>query len=478
MLDVAGVHVLVAGAGVTGRSVAAGLIRLGAEVTVTDGDADRLAELDGLGVRLAPGLVVPPEGTGLVVTSPGWRPASPLLTAAAHQGIEVIGDVELAWRVGQSRQHPPVWLAVTGTNGKTTTVGMLESILQTGGIDAVACGNVGFTVLDAVLSGHRVLAVELSSFQLHWSSTVAPAASVVLNIAEDHIDWHGSMEEYAAAKGKIHHRSSVVLYNRADPWSRQLAEDHAAGDARRIGFSLEPPDPGELGVRADVLVDRAFAADAADAAQELALMTEVRPAGPHNCANALTAAALARAQGVVAAAVGHGLRAFRPGAHRAVEIAEIDGVRYINDSKATNPHAAAGSLLAQPQVVWIAGGQLKGASVDHLIASVADRLRAVVLLGVDAEVFTAALARHAPEVPVRHVVPGDDRPMTTAVHAARSLARPGDSVLLAPAAASLDMFGDYAERGDAFATAVDALDTQTQGGPVHQDEPDNARDEF
>lgn len=455
-MDLAGVAVLVAGAGVTGRSVTRALVEQGADVTVTDGDAERLAELAGLGAALAQGLSRPPRGTRLVVTSPGWRPSAPLLTAAAAEGIEVIGDVELAWRIGQGLRHPPTWLAVTGTNGKTTTVGMLEAMLRADGADAVACGNVGFAVLDAVLAGHRVLAVELSSFQLHWSDTLAPLASVVLNVAQDHIDWHGSLAEYAAAKGRIHRRSRTVVHNLADPWSLRLARDYAPEGANRVGFGLDAPGPGELGVANDLLLDRAFGTNP-QGPTELAHLTDVRPEGPHNVANALAAAALARAYGVEAASIARGLREFHPGAHRAVEVAEIDGVRYVNDSKATNPHAAAGSLLAHPHVVWIAGGQLKGASVDELVRTVAHRLRAVVLMGVDSDVIAAAVARHAPEVPVRHVASGDDDPMTVAVNQARALAQPGDTVLLAPAAASLDMFRDYAERGDAFAAAVRRL---------------------
>lgn len=459
-MELAGRQVLVAGAGVTGRPVAVALAGMGARVTLTDGNAERLAELSDLlvlGVALVPGLAEPPAGTTLVVTSPGWRPSSPLLVAAAEAGIEVIGDVEFAWRVGQERENPPAWLAITGTNGKTTTVGMLESILRAAGVDAVACGNIGYSVLDAVLAGHEALAVELSSFQLHWSRTLAPKASVVLNLAEDHIDWHGSMAEYAAAKGKIHARSATVVHNLADEWSTRLADENAPAEARHVAFGLGTPRPGELGLVEELLVDRAFVDDPARNADELAELGDVRPPGPHNVSNALAAAALARAYGVDQAAVAKGLRDYQPGPHRAVLVGEAGGVRYINDSKATNPHAAAGSLRAHADVVWIAGGQLKGASVEELVASIAGRLRGVVLLGVDSPVIAAAVARHAPDVPVRELHPGDDDPMTAAVSAASAMARPGDVVLLAPAAASLDMFDNYMRRGDAFAEAVGVL---------------------
>ncbi|HVK20530.1 MAG TPA: UDP-N-acetylmuramoyl-L-alanine--D-glutamate ligase [Actinokineospora sp.] len=460
MTELNGRNVLVAGAGVTGRSAAAALKGLGANVTVTDANAGRLDELADIGVALVPGLSVPPEDTDLVVTSPGWPPTAPLLVAAAAVGVEVIGEVELAWRIGATLPQPPVWLAVTGTNGKTTTVQMLEAMLIAHGANAVACGNVGLPVIDAVLAGHEVLAVELSSFQLHWQSSLRVHAGAVLNLAEDHLDWHGSMDAYAHDKGKIFRGAKFVVRNTADEWSERLADEHAGV---QIGFRLDTPRPGELGVVEDLLIDRAFTDDPLTNAVELATLADVRPAGPHNVANALAAAALARSYGVSTDAVLAGLKAFVPGAHRAVPVGEAAGIAYVNDSKATNPHAAAGSLRAFPSVVWIAGGQLKGASIDGLVAEVAGRLRGAVLLGVDAEVISGALARHAPDVRVERVAPGDDEPMIAAVRAARAMARPGDVVLLAPAAASLDMYRSYAHRGEAFTEAVLGLLREDDG---------------
>jgi UDP-N-acetylmuramoylalanine--D-glutamate ligase len=432
-----GQRVLVAGAGVTGRSVAAALLGMGAQVTVTDANSERLAGLPG---DLYPGLETPPDGTDLVVTSPGWRPDSPLLVAAQQAGIEVIGDVELAWRIAEN----PVWLAVTGTNGKTTTVGMLEAILKAAGIDAVACGNVGLPVIDAVIDGHEVLAVELSSFQLHWQTSLQPKVSVVLNLAEDHIDWHGSMAEYEADKGKIYAGAETALYNADDARTTLLAVGHP----NAVGFTLDEPGYNRFGLIEGWLVD---------GETRLAEVDEIKLPGLHNVANALAAAGLARLHGVVPGAVREGLAAYEPGNHRATPVGEWDGIQYVNDSKATNPHAAASSLGAYASVVWVAGGQLKGASVDELVIEAAPRLRGVVVLGADADVFLASLARHAPQVPAHRVVPGDDEPMIAAVRAASAMARPGDVVLLAPAAASLDMFGNYAERGDAFAAAVRRL---------------------
>ncbi|MGH3762348.1 UDP-N-acetylmuramoyl-L-alanine--D-glutamate ligase [Actinophytocola sp.] len=436
----AGRRVLVAGAGVTGQSVTGALLAMGAEVTVTDAAADRLTGVPA-GAATAAGLTEPPADTDLVVTSPGWPPTNPLLVAAAHGGVEVIGEVELAWRVGATLPEPPVWLAVTGTDGKTTTVGMLEAILRAAGLDAVACGNVGLPVLDAVR--HRVLAVELSSYQLYWQSSMRARAAALLNVAEDHLEWHGSMAAYVDAKAKVYTGTGLAVYNADDVESARLA----AGVPERVGFTAAEPGPGEYGVARGWLVHGDLL---------LAPAAEVRPPGPHNVANALAAAALARAVGVPPEAVRAGLAAYQPPAHRVELVAEAGGVRYVNDSKATNTHAALGSLGAFDHVVWIAGGLLHGAPVDALVAEVAPRLRGVVLLGADQDAFATALARHAPDVPVHRVPSGDDEPMISAVRVAGAMAGHGDVVLLAPAAKSHDQFASYSHRGTAFTEAVRA----------------------
>jgi UDP-N-acetylmuramoylalanine--D-glutamate ligase len=470
--DLAGARVLVAGARVTGISAARVLADLGAEVTVTDRSPTQLAALTGTpvasAVRLVAGLDTPPPGTDLVVTSPGFRPDTPLLVAAQHTGMPVIGDVALARWIDCARSRDRVfrsgpgqaaaeWLVVTGTNGKTTTVGMLESILRAAGLDAVACGNIGLPVLDAVCAGHRVLAVELSSFQLHWSPELTPRAAVVLNVSADHLDWHGCLEGYAAAKGSVYRGASTAVVNAGDEWSARLAA--GCGSTRHtVGFTIGAPVAGQLGVVNDQLVDRAFGGPAAGVGGTvLAEVADVRPSGTHNLANALAAAALARSIGVAAPAVAQGLRAFTPGRHRGTPVGEHAGVRYVDDSKATNPHAARAALLAQHRVVWVAGGLLKGVDVDELVIDTRDRLVGAVLLGADRGVMAAALARHAPHLPVRLVDSGDDGAMMEVVAAAAELASPGDVVLLAPAAASMDMFHDYAHRGRAFAAAVAAL---------------------
>jgi UDP-N-acetylmuramoylalanine--D-glutamate ligase len=460
-----GKRVTVAGLGVSGIPAARVLRGLGAEVTVVnDGDDERArtqaAELEELGVtvRLGDGATLP-EATGLVVTAPGWRPDKPLFQAAAAAGVEIWGDVELAWRLRGPGAAP--WLAVTGTNGKTTTVRMLASILEAAGLRTAAVGNIGVSLLDVVTGGetYDVLAVELSSYQLHWAPSVRAHSAAVLNLAPDHLDWHGSMRAYTADKGRVYEGNRVAcVYNTADPATEELvrAADVEEG-CRAIGFTLGAPGPSQLGVVDGILVDRAFVDNRAERAQELAQVSDVNPPAPHNIANALAAAALARAFGVAPAAVRDGLRAFRPDAHRIEHVADVAGAGYIDDSKATNTHAAEASLAAYDPIVWIAGGLAKGATFDGLVKKSAQRLRAAVLIGADRALIREALTRHAPEVPVVELDRTDTGAMSAAVREAARLAQRGDTVLLAPACASMDMFANYNKRGEAFADAVRAL---------------------
>jgi UDP-N-acetylmuramoylalanine--D-glutamate ligase len=447
--DLSGARVLVAGAGISGLAAATALLEMGARVTVTDAVPEKLADLPP-GAEPGTDADAIPAGTALVVTSPGRRPDHPLVAAAAAAGVPLVGEPELAWWIGRARETPPMWLAVTGTNGKTTTVGMLAAILRAAGRDAMACGNIGYPVVDAVRAGHAVLAVELSSFQLHWSPSIRPVAGCVLNVADDHLDWHGSLDAYAAAKARVL-CADVAVAGVDDPAAAELLA--ASPAPRRVGVTLGEPGPDQLGVLDGALVDRAFGGGA------LAPVDAVHPPGAPGLTDALAAAALARAVDVGPDAVREGLDDFRPGPHRGGVVATIGGVRYVDDSKATNPHAAEAALAAQApaRVVWIAGGLLKGASVDQLVARHTERLRAAVVIGADRTEITSALARHAPDVPVAEVEAGDDGPMSIAVRRAAALAQAGDVVLLAPAAASMDQFADYADRGAAFAAAVAAL---------------------
>ncbi|WP_030547347.1 UDP-N-acetylmuramoyl-L-alanine--D-glutamate ligase [Streptomyces exfoliatus] len=464
-LDWTGRNVTVAGLGVSGIPAARVLHGLGAAVTVVnDGDDERsraqaaALEAEGITVRLGDGETLP-SGTELIVTTPGWRPDKPLFTAAAEAGVEIWGDVELAWRLRGPDAAP--WLAVTGTNGKTTTVRMLASILEAAGLRTAAVGNIGVSLLDAVLGEERydVLAVELSSYQLHWAPSVRAHSAAVLNLAPDHLDWHGSMEAYAADKGRIYEGNRIAcVYNVADKATEDLVvEADVEEGCRAIGFTLGTPGPSQLGVVEGILVDRAFVENRQKNAQELAEVADVQPPAPHNIANALAAAALARAFGVDAKAVRDGLRAFRPDPHRIELVEEVQGVTYVDDSKATNTHAAEASLAAYDPIVWIAGGLAKGATFDELVEKSAKRLRGAVLIGADRALIREALARHAPEVPVVDLDRTDTGAMSEAVREAARMARPGDTVLLAPACASMDMFTNYNKRGEAFADAVRAL---------------------
>ncbi len=463
--ELAGKQVTVAGLGVSGVPAARALHALGARVTVVNGgdgprEREEAAGLTALGVTVRLGAADElPEGTELVVTSPGWKPDSPLFAAAAAAGVPVWGDVELAWRLrGPGAAE---WLAVTGTNGKTTTTRMLAHILTAAGLRTAAVGNIGVSVVEAVLSEepYDVLAVELSSYQLHWAPSVRAHSAAVLNIAPDHLDWHGSMAAYTADKGRVYQGNRIAcVYNTADPVTEDLVREADVEEGcRAVGFTLGPPAPSQLGVVDGLLVDRAFVADRQKNAQELADVSDITPLAPHNVANALAAAALARAWGVEPRAVRDGLRAFRPDAHRIAHVATVDEIAYVNDSKATNTHAAAASLATYEHIVWIAGGLAKGATFDDLVIAAAPRLRAVVLIGADRELIAQALRRHAPKVPVVELDRTDTGAMTAAVGAARDLAEPGDTVLLAPACASMDMFANYGKRGDAFAEAVGEL---------------------
>ncbi|GAB19336.1 UDP-N-acetylmuramoylalanine--D-glutamate ligase [Gordonia effusa NBRC 100432] len=495
--ELPGATVLIAGAGAAGRSAASYLVGVGARVRLVD---DRYSTS---ATELLAGVTVPGESISatlagdlsevdLLVVSPGFAPTHPLPVAAAAAGVPVWGEVELAWQLDRAGAlgEPRTWLVVTGTNGKTTTTGMIEAIMLAAGRDAVACGNYGLTVLDAMVGPERadVLCAELSSFQLHWAPSVHADAAVVLNVAEDHLDWHGSFAAYAAAKA-LALQAAVAVVGDDDAIAATLP---IGSTSRRIGFTGAEPQPGQFGVRNGMLIDRVFG-DAAGV--ELVAADVIRPTGPSGIADALAAAALARAVGVSPEQVAAGLRAFSPAAHRGevVATAECNGmsVRFVDDSKATNPHAATAALAGYDRVVLIAGGLLKGASVDELVITNASRLAGVVAIGRDRQIIVDAIARHAPEVPTVTVFTGDDgqvsvvegsaRPahavspsdtrvsqtvdlppshavMNVAVEQAWQLARestrPVSAVLLAPAAASLDMFAGYGIRGDAFTAAA------------------------
>ncbi|MEI6552434.1 MAG: UDP-N-acetylmuramoyl-L-alanine--D-glutamate ligase [Actinomycetes bacterium] len=441
---------LILGAGVTGSAVARSLQVRGAFVTIADDNAHD---------------AVKPESVELtnfdaVVISPGWRQDHPLVVKVLASTLQILNEVDLAWQIRSEIAPGQKWLALTGTNGKTTTVEMAAKILQTAGLKAVACGNVGDTVIEAVdrKDAYDFLILELSSFQLHWAKQAQFAAAAILNIADDHLDWHGTFDAYADAKFSILDRAEIAVLNADDGAVVQRANRFTG---RKVFFSLDTPAPGEIGVVEELLVDRAFVTDPMEAAM-ICELKDITPTVPHNVSNALAAAALARTVNVSHEHIQKALQEFKPGRHRIETVFESDSVAWVDDSKATNPHAASASLMSHLSVVWIAGGLAKGADMNSLVQRCKGRIKAAILIGADRQLIADALMEHAPEIPQIFVdAPADysragdsNSLMEAVVTQAATLVAPGDTVLMAPACASMDQFISYADRGDRFAAAV------------------------
>ncbi|MDN5995226.1 UDP-N-acetylmuramoyl-L-alanine--D-glutamate ligase [Acidipropionibacterium jensenii] len=472
------VRAVIAGLGTSGYASADALLELGAQVTVVDDAIDEghrdkggLLEVLGATVHLGPGSTASlPQDTDLVIVSPGWRPLQPLVAEALATGIPVWGEPELAWRL-MHPDHVIPWLAVTGTNGKTTTTQMTEAILKADGLRAAAVGNIGRPILEAMADevDYQVFAVELSSFQLHWSSSLSLHSAAVLNLHQDHLEWYADHPDpfaaYGADKAKIFHRvQHSCVYNVADPATERMVEQaDVVEGARAIGFTLGTPGPSMVGVVDDRIVDRAFLEQRQSSAIELAKLSDVHPFAPHNVENALAAAALTRSFGVHPRAVAQGLRDLHLGGHRIETVHQAGGLTWVDDSKATNPHAANSSMRAYDHIVWIAGGQAKGTDFDHLVTTHRDKLRGAVVIGIDRKMIAETLARLAPQVPVVVLDSTDRSVMAEAVHRAAEMAQAGDTVLMAPGCASLDIWPGYAARGDDFAKAARTID-----GPVRR----------
>jgi len=453
--NLTGSRVLILGAGVTGVAVAKSLSVKGAAIDFAD---DQVSEIEGFKV-LKPEQVTATEYEFIVV-SPGWKESHPLIVKAIAAGIRLVNEIDLAWSFRSELVPGQRWIALTGTNGKTTTVEMAAAMLRQAGISAIACGNVGTTVIESVESNEKyeVLVLELSSFQLHWIREASFVAAAILNIAQDHVDWHGSFAEYARVKGSILDRSSTGIFNAGDP---EVVNQAAHWQGRKVFFSLDTPAPGEIGIVEELLVDRAFVSDPQEAAM-LAELVDVKPTVPHNVANALAAAGLVRALGVSPEAIRTALQNFLPGRHRIEEVAVHNGVTWVNDSKATNPHAAAASLLSSLSSIWVAGGLAKGAEMSELISRCKSRIKAAILIGTDRELIAEELRRQAPDIEIVYIdAPEsyqkggtDNSLMEAVVKAAAERATSGDTVLMAPACASMDQFISYSDRGDRFAAAV------------------------
>ena len=481
--DWKGLRAAVLGLSVTGFSVADTLAELGADVLVVtekaDGDYERLLPVIGARLWTGPLDTVPAElaefAPDVIIASPGFAPGHPVVSWALDAGIALWGDVELAWRVRdkvvRADGTPADWMLITGTNGKTTTTQLTASMLVAAGLRAAPVGNIGTPVLDAVRdpAGFDVLVIELSSHQLWYLglqrglASVSPYASVCLNLADDHLEWHDFTRV-------------ACVYNKADVATRAMVEDaDVVEGARAIGFDLGVPGPSDLGVVDGILVDRAFLDDRHTSALELTTVAELAELGlaaPHVAANILAASALARSVGVTPDAIRGALRGFRLDPHRIEVVAVAAGVTWVNDSKATNPHAAASSLTAYPGAIWVVGGLLKGVDISELVSGRGATAKAAIVIGLEREAVAAAFSRHAPAVPVFEVDTAETEDvMAQVVELAAGIARDGDVVLLAPAAASFDQFSSYADRGTRFANAVKERIGRGAGGQ-HDADPD------
>lgn len=446
--------VLVTGAGISGVGIARLLADLNVDVLIADANEtarDRAMEVaDVAGIHPDQALAELSRFS-CVVTSPGWRPDTPLLRAAQAVGLEVLGDVELCYRLDRASVFGPprTWMVVTGTNGKTTTTSMLASIMQHAGYQAEAVGNIGVSVAEAVSAPQRidVLVAELSSFQLHWSSQLVPDVGVLLNLAEDHIDWHGSMAAYAAAKAKVL-AAPLAIAGLDDALVQQYVTTPV------MGFTMYPPQVGQVGVSNGTIVDNLHGTP-----RNIVPVAGLEPPGPAGIYDALaaTAAAVALVPDLQPLVIAQALQSFKVAGHRGQQVAEARGIVAIDNSKATNPHAADSALAGHDSVIWVAGGQLKGAEVDDLVARHAHRLKAVALMGVDRNIIRESVEKHAPGVPIFVTDDTDPQSAMDAVCAwAVTQASSGDAIVLAPAAASLDMYTGMGQRGVLFAESVSA----------------------
>jgi UDP-N-acetylmuramoylalanine--D-glutamate ligase len=469
--------VVVIGLAKTGFSVADTLHELGAKVLIVaeSCSAEILDIVEVLGIKNVIGPIAKQQeaisefAPSLIVVSPGVSPTNALVVNAIEKGIPLWGDLDLAWRLRDRFDTKQEWICVTGTNGKTTVVELTEAMLLAAGVKAVACGNIGKPILDCIRdpAEFEVLVVEMSSFQLHYLNYIEPLSAACLNIAEDHLDWHGSFEDYRQSKAHIFEGTKVAcIYNLEDSATEQMVQAATVNEgARAIGFGLGTPRPSNVGYVDEFLVDRAFLDQRADSALEIASLEDFHGLGvltPHLLSNIAAATALARSFGVPPAACREALRNFRVSSHRIELVLEQNGVRYINDSKATNAHAASASLSSFESVVWILGGQLKGVDISDLITKFAKRLRAAVVIGIDRDQILESFSRLAPEVPVFEVSEAEDV-MLRAVELASNSAEPEDVVLLAPAAASMDQFESYQHRGTRFAEAVSKVVNSRNG---------------
>lgn len=464
-MDMSGKTVIVAGLGVSGQSMMEVLGSraekvLGVDEKKPDADLHSFDRIDW-------------DHIDLVMTSPVFNPRTPFILEAQRRGIPVMSEVELAWQLRvncDSTGEPARWIGITGTNGKTSTTEMTSEMLTACGLMAPAVGNIGKAVSHAAVDpANDVLCVELSSFQLHFTDSLALDCAAITNIADDHLDWHGGIENYAADKAKVFHRvKKALVYNADDERVTRLAfAAETAEGCRKVGFTLSEPQDGQIGVKDGWIVDMSgIAGGEPGMPEQVAKVSEfthlTEPDGtvyPHLLADALTALALVLGLGADKEKAIASLEQFTPGGHRIQTVATAttpDGgsIRFVDDSKATNAHAAKASLnsFADKSVVWIAGGLAKGSRFEQLVAEQSHTIKAAVVIGKDQQPILDAFAASAPDIPLTIIDPANnDVIMERAVDAAGEYAQSGDVVLMAPACASMDQFKSYADRGNQFA---------------------------
>lgn len=445
-----GKKILIVGAGKTGLATGRFLAGRGAKVTLADiktaGElTENLKELDHeINLFLGGYPPVTPALWDLVVVSPGVPPTAPPIKEARETGVPVTGEIELAFRLTRA----PL-VAITGTNGKTTTTALTGEIFRQAGYCTLVGGNIGVPLIDKVeaLGPEDVIVAEVSSFQLATTESFCPRVAVILNITPDHIDWHGSFEAYVEAKSRIFREQGPTDYtvlNFDDPVTAGLA---GRTPGRVIFFSRRHRVDKGACVQAGKVVLRD-----ADGSREVCAVQDLFLPGAHNLENALAAAAAAWAMGVGVEHIAQALRTFRGVAHRLELVAEYGGVKYINDSKGTNPDATMRALDAYGvPIVLIAGGRSKGSSFASFAAKVKEKVRVLILIGESAGEIEAAVRAQGFENILRAAT------LPEAVKIAHRTARPGEVVLLSPACASWDMFANYEERGNLFKKVVREL---------------------
>ncbi len=400
------------------------------------------------------------------VVSPGWKNDHPLLQKAEDLNIKLISEIDFAWEMKKQIAPDQKWVAITGTNGKTTAVQMLDCILQNSDIKAAAGGNLGRTAIECLLANppYQYLALELSSFQIEWSNICRFESSAILNIASDHLDYHGNFENYKNAKLRLFDLSAQKICNLDDEVLAEWFASDSSFANSIVTFSLSSPKAGQLGLVEEYLIDRAFVPDPAIAV-ECGNLMDFPFQGSHNYSNALAAIAIARSVGINEKVIASGLTNFQLDQHRLQNLGKHWGMNWIDDSKATNPHAAISALKNYENILWIVGGLTKGVSLDELMKVASKRVKLAVVIGKEQEAVITAIKEFAPNIKIVSM-PNDYSGldlMRLVVKKIIDLKLDGATVLLAPAAASMDQFLSYKERGEFFAQAILELEIPTQG---------------